>query len=312
MATQPLDPAMAKLLGQKYWNHFAIQLGHWNHLKVIIMDEEDFRLMPLPVKVEVAREMGKFLDEDVMFARDADNASVWILGPKKVMRPSITIVDNIPIWDPKKKHVPPPEIKIPRPPNAYILYRKDKHNQVKAENPNLHNNEISVIIGAMWKGESPEVRAKYHQKALQIKAQLMSLHPNYRYAPRKSSEIRRRAPRRVVPFGRPRPFQHNAHRSPEENNMMAGLVPTSEITRRIPGAQQFLPPVETPGWTPYHLVPASMVSTETTPAEATEAEEAPADGDADVNGNQNFTAAVGGFIDDWDIDAQLADIFADI
>jgi hypothetical protein len=77
-----------------------------------------------------------------MFARDADNPKVWILGPKKLIRPNITIVGTVPIWDPKKKHMPPPEIKIPRPPNAYILYRKDKHCAVKVENPNLHNNEI--------------------------------------------------------------------------------------------------------------------------------------------------------------------------
>ena len=59
MATPPhdLDPAMARLLGQKYWNHFAIQLGHWNALKVIIMDDEVFDHMAIPVKIELAREM---------------------------------------------------------------------------------------------------------------------------------------------------------------------------------------------------------------------------------------------------------------
>jgi hypothetical protein len=48
---------MAKTLGQKYWNHFAIQLGHWNPMKVIIMDDEAFQLMAAPVKIELAREM---------------------------------------------------------------------------------------------------------------------------------------------------------------------------------------------------------------------------------------------------------------
>ncbi len=57
MATQLNDPAMIKVLGQKYWNHFAIQLGHWNSMKVIIIDDETFRLMPFPVKIELAREM---------------------------------------------------------------------------------------------------------------------------------------------------------------------------------------------------------------------------------------------------------------
>jgi hypothetical protein len=95
-----------------------------------------------PVPISTDNRFSKFLNEDVMFARDADNFKVWILGPKKLIRPNITVLNGIPIWDPKKKHVPRPEVKIPRPPNAYILYRKDKHNEVKAQNPNLHNNEI--------------------------------------------------------------------------------------------------------------------------------------------------------------------------
>jgi hypothetical protein len=51
------DPAIAKILGQKYWNHFAIQLGHWNPMKVIIMDDELFREIHISVKIEIAREM---------------------------------------------------------------------------------------------------------------------------------------------------------------------------------------------------------------------------------------------------------------
>jgi hypothetical protein len=34
------------------------------------------------------------------------------------------------------------EEKIPRPPNAYILYRKDRHHLVKDANPGISNNEI--------------------------------------------------------------------------------------------------------------------------------------------------------------------------
>jgi HMG (high mobility group) box. len=85
--------------------------------------------------------ISKYLNEEVMYCQDAENASVWILGPKKVLAPSVLVINSIPIWDPKKKHARVPA-KIPRPPNAYILYRRDKHNQVKAEHPGLHNNEI--------------------------------------------------------------------------------------------------------------------------------------------------------------------------
>ena len=35
--------------------------------------------------------------------------------------------------------------KVPRPPNAFILYRKERHPILKAENPNYHNNDICKL-----------------------------------------------------------------------------------------------------------------------------------------------------------------------
>lgn len=167
----------------------------------------------------------------------------------------------------------------------------------------------------MWKGESPEVRAKYHEKALQIKAHLMALYPNYRYAPRKSSEIRRRAPRR----GNKPPFQHNAHQKPVENLMEAGVFPTSDITRRVPGSQQFLPPISTPGWTPYHLMNGTSAQA-TTPAQASVAEDhssaenTPIEDTPEIamNAERDYQVAVDRFLDNWDIEADLAQIMAEI
>jgi len=79
-----------------------------------------------------------------MYVRDPNNCRVLILGPRKSLEPEVTMVGETPIWDPKKKHVVPEETdtKIPRPPNAYILYRRDHHNAVKEANPGMHNNDI--------------------------------------------------------------------------------------------------------------------------------------------------------------------------
>ena len=41
---------------------------------------------------------------------------------------------------------PPKHVKIPRPPNAYILYRKERHHLVKAANPGITNNESCKFI----------------------------------------------------------------------------------------------------------------------------------------------------------------------
>jgi hypothetical protein len=36
--------------------------------------------------------------------------------------------------------------KVPRPPNAFIIYRKEWHPKVVAQNPGLHNNDICTCI----------------------------------------------------------------------------------------------------------------------------------------------------------------------
>jgi hypothetical protein len=255
-----------------------------------------------------------------MYARDADNEEVWILGPMNVMKRDITMVKGIPIWDPKKKHVTT-VFRLRRPPNAYILYRKDKHGEVKAENPGLDNNEIcmsnfpinrlelflkanvpiaAVIIGAMWKAESSEVRAEYHEKAQEVKRNLMIAYPDYRYIPRKSHEIRRRArrasrlqhqaPQDIALLNRAhapasflwqQPMQQAIQQVTGEEN-----TPNSEITRHIPQSQRFLPPIER-DWAPPNMERLAI-------------EDAPA-----IDDNDNMDQG-------WNFDDQLEALLRDI
>ncbi|KAK5114241.1 hypothetical protein LTR85_010306 [Meristemomyces frigidus] len=82
--------------------------------------------------------------------------------------------------------------KVPRPPNAFIIYRKDWHSRIVAQNPGLHNNAISVIIGEKWKAEQEHVRAEYKRKAEEAKSQHAANNPGYQYQPRKPSEKKKR------------------------------------------------------------------------------------------------------------------------
>jgi len=116
----------------------------------------------------------------------------------------------------------------------------------------------------MWKGESPEVRALYHQKAEELKQQLLDNQPEYRYSPRKSSEIRRRARRAQ--------FSQNTSMKSNLKNIEAAFSPISEITRRIPQASKFLPPFANANWTPYHLLSGSDGPSVTEEQDATSAE----------------------------------------
>lgn len=100
--------------------------------------------------------------------------------------------------------------KVPRPPNAFILYRKERHPVLRSEHPDYHNNDIckftsilpvkpncanimrAVVLGREWKSEPDEVKARYRKLADEIKAKHMQDHPDYQYAPRKPSEKKRR------------------------------------------------------------------------------------------------------------------------
>ncbi|KAI9799445.1 MAG: hypothetical protein M1825_004545 [Sarcosagium campestre] len=111
-----------------------------------------------------------------------------------------------------------PKIKVPRPPNAFILYRKHHHPLLKAGNPNLHNNEISIILGRQWKSETPETQARFKTLAENVKQEHQRAHPEYQYAPRKASEKKRRASRK-----RKSASSSQSNASPESSEAMRGV-----------------------------------------------------------------------------------------
>ena len=82
--------------------------------------------------------------------------------------------------------------KVPRPPNAFILYRQKHHPTLKAANPDMHNNEISVILGKQWRNESESAKSVWRHMADKIKRKHAQDNPGYQYAPRKPSEKKRR------------------------------------------------------------------------------------------------------------------------
>lgn len=54
-----------------------------------------------------------------------------------------------------------PEPKIPRPRNAFILYRQHHNAGVVAQNPGLANPGISKVIGELWRNESAEEKERW-------------------------------------------------------------------------------------------------------------------------------------------------------
>ncbi|KAI9833384.1 MAG: hypothetical protein M1826_007482 [Phylliscum demangeonii] len=82
----------------------------------------------------------------------------------------------------------PPEPKIPRPRNAFMLYRQHFQSHVVAQHPGLPNPEISKIIGRQWKREPQEVRNTWDALAEEEKARHQQQYPHYRYQPRRKGK----------------------------------------------------------------------------------------------------------------------------
>lgn len=82
--------------------------------------------------------------------------------------------------------------KVPRPLNAFVLYRQHWHPHYRQHNKDWHNNDISKELGRRWRTESEEVKEKYKQLAEELKKEHALLYPDYQYAPRKPGEKKRR------------------------------------------------------------------------------------------------------------------------
>ncbi|KAL7922946.1 hypothetical protein ACQKWADRAFT_326297 [Trichoderma austrokoningii] len=88
----------------------------------------------------------------------------------------------------------PPEAKIPRPRNAFILYRQHHHTQVTAANPRLSNPQISKIIAAKWKNEGTAIRDYWKDAAEEEKSRHREQNPDYQYRPRRKKGKKGKSP----------------------------------------------------------------------------------------------------------------------
>ncbi|KAK4173498.1 hypothetical protein QBC36DRAFT_245321 [Triangularia setosa] len=92
---------------------------------------------------------------------------------------------------------PPP--KIPRPRNAFILYRQAHQATIVQQNPGLANPDISKIIGENWKAEPEESKNKWKELAEAEKLRHQTQFPGYRYQPRRGNKSGAPSGRTTVP-----------------------------------------------------------------------------------------------------------------
>ncbi|KAH6587922.1 hypothetical protein BASA50_011014 [Batrachochytrium salamandrivorans] len=87
---------------------------------------------------------------------------------------------------------------VARPPNAFILYRRDNRVQLRQQFPDISFGDMSKKIGKSWKALDKNTAAIYHRLAEDHRIAHQLKYPGFKFVRRLGTAIRRRAKKQAV------------------------------------------------------------------------------------------------------------------